>query len=147
MNSISLSGKNEATSRSTIFASIQKATAPQSTATNGATESSALFDAINNNGQKPNTGSTNSLKLHTYQLVNANSGNSSTMQKTSSLANSKAPVIQRIQSVNQLNNQSITKTIVSATNMSSSASTATPTNTAENPNSKYKVNIKSKYFN
>ena len=75
---------------------------------------SALFEAINSNGQTPQINQ--SLKLHTYQLVSSNNQPKIT-------TTSKTPVIQRIQSINQYNNQPITKTIVSATSSTIASST------------------------
>ena len=85
---------------------------------------SALFDAITNNGQKPFTSLTptnnnNSVKLHTFQLVNPTNNTSQinkpiTNQQQQQLTPSKTPTVQRIQSVNLNNCQSITKTIVNA---------------------------------
>lgn len=75
---------------------------------------SALFEAINSNGQTPQINQ--SLKLHTYQLVSSNNQPKIT-------TTSKTPVIQRIQSINQYNNQPITKTIVSATTSTTASST------------------------
>lgn len=71
---------------------------------------SALFEAINSNGQTPlaSSNSNNNVKLHTYQLV---SNNSQQQQQPKITTTTKTPVIQRI----QYSNQPITKTIVSAT--------------------------------
>lgn len=107
-------------SLSSILSTVTPATVKQlNESSNEATMSpssstSALFEAINSNGQMPQMNQ--SLKLHTYQLISSN--NQSKITTTT-----KTPVIQRIQSINQYNNQPITKTIVSATTSTNASST------------------------
>lgn len=104
----------------------------------GNSESSALFDAITNNGQKPgsttsNSSSTNAntVKLHTFQLLNTNNQNQAKPFMAQQLTPSKTPVIQRIQSVSLSGNQPITKTIVN--------SGSTTSNQALSPINSYKI--------
>jgi hypothetical protein len=88
-------------------------------------DTSALFDAVTNNGQKTATPTSNALKqgLQTFQLVNTNNQTNNTIKIQTKSQNDaslqctppKAPVIQRIQSVSSYTNQQITgKTIINA---------------------------------
>ncbi len=101
------------------FENIDSQQSASLSADTAAPESSALFDAITNNGSKISATPTNTttLKLHTFQLV---SSPNSLAKTTQSLTPSKAPVIQRMQTVNPFaNSQPITKTIVNASSSTS----------------------------